>query len=1186
MHERTESRQHQALRLIALGVTFTLITPTALADTEYEYDALGRLTKVIYDDTSYVEYEYDATNNRKTVTSLSNQTTTPTADHYISPTGAYSNSGTAQSPWNLQRAAEEAAPGDIFELAGGTYAQTVDLQASGTSGSRITFRAATGETPLVTGASASDTPILISGDYITLEGISIKKTTVGQGKLFNILVTGNHNEIRNCSIIGTDAKADRDAGASESGIRVQKPSHNTLIEGCEIANLSHAGVHVQDGATRIIIRNNVIHGHYLDAVRFDHSFGLLREGLIEGNLLYGSLSSDGIQFNADFFSPDYPNDMSNCGTVIRNNIIYGNAENGIDLKGTCRILIEGNHVFGNRGDNDGPYAVPENCGASEEDRCGGAAIMRGKRPSSRDVVIRNNVVYDSKAGIVIGGDGWVVYNNTIVGNNRDYTGPNSAFVATDKPHFSGVALRSSAFDNVAVKNNIIGNHFDTEVNFGGSSVKADIDGNLYFNTSNPEFSYLSNPWTALTFTNWASTISGWSGISGDEANSFVAASPLFVSVPDFPTMGNSYDFSLTSSSPAINAGVSLTHTTGSGSGTQVSVQSARYFSEGMNIVAGDLIRIEGTGTDVTVVGVDYAQNQLTIDQSVSWTNGAGVSLAYSGAAPDIGAYEFGGSPSNGPPSFTGQACAQNATEGVQYSCTVSATDPNGDQLTYSLSSANTCGFLSIASTTGFIWGTPTSADLGNCTLGYQVTDGQFITSGTRSVIVSASGGGSVGATATLDIYQTAYGRFDFTLTNNSSSTAAITQAVLNVSGTEFDAIDTSGTLTLTPSSLGSNNNVRSVTGTITFSSGLAPGASAIGDAGDLDPYASPTALDMTVTFANGSTLSGDFVQNGDIWTWNETGGSNAPPTITGNDCASTATENVAYSCTVFASDPDGDTLVYSFGTGNTCDFLSINSSTGAISGTPSSGDTGGCTLATQVADSQFTDSDSEMLFVDPASNGAVAATAVLDIYHAEFGRFDLTLTNDPTSAASITQAVLNVSGTEFDAIDTSGTLTLTPSSLGSNNNVRSTTGTITFSPGLAPGAIALGDAGDLDPYATPTALDMSVTFSEGTTLTGPFQQDGQEWTWGESGVSSGGNQAPDATHNCSSSAAAGSAYSCSITATDDDGDTLTYSLGSGNTCTFLSIGGSTGAKRWSRSLGHRDKCRLCPEAGEPSDGAK
>ena len=39
--------------------------------------------------------------------------------------------------------------------------------------------------------------------------------------------------------------------------------------------------------------------------------------------------------------------------------------------------------------------------------------------------------------------------------------------------------------------------------------------------------------------------------------------------------------------------------------------------------------------------MDYDSNILTIETPITWKRGRGVSLAYEGKAPDIGAYEYG-----------------------------------------------------------------------------------------------------------------------------------------------------------------------------------------------------------------------------------------------------------------------------------------------------------------------------------------------------------------------------------------------------------------------------------------------------------------------------------------------------------------------------------------------------------------
>lgn len=101
------------------------------------------------------------------------------------------------------------------------------------------------------------------------------------------------------------------------------------------------------------------------------------------------------------------------------------------------------------------------------------------------------------------------------------------------------------------------------------------------------------------------------------------------------------DFSLADTSPMIDAGAFLTHAAGAGSGTVVPVLDAGYFYDGFGIdgEVGDLIRLEGQDVLLRITAVHYTANTLTLNASISWTAGQGIALAYSGDAPDIGAYE-------------------------------------------------------------------------------------------------------------------------------------------------------------------------------------------------------------------------------------------------------------------------------------------------------------------------------------------------------------------------------------------------------------------------------------------------------------------------------------------------------------------------------------------------------------------
>ena len=106
--------------------------------------------------------------------------------------------------------------------------------------------------------------------------------------------------------------------------------------------------------------------------------------------------------------------------------------------------------------------------------------------------------------------------------------------------------------------------------------------------------------------------------------------------PGFTDAANG-DFKLLAGSNGIDAGSFLTTARNGGTGTVIEVVDALYFSDGVGLITGDLIRI-GVET-ATLIDVDYSTNTLTVDVPMTWVVGAAVSLDYSGMAPDIGAFE-------------------------------------------------------------------------------------------------------------------------------------------------------------------------------------------------------------------------------------------------------------------------------------------------------------------------------------------------------------------------------------------------------------------------------------------------------------------------------------------------------------------------------------------------------------------
>lgn len=552
-------------------------------------------------------------------------------EYYVSTSGNDGNPGTLSQPWKtIGKATSTMYAGDTVYIRGGTYNERIVPVRSGTSGNKITYRNYQDEVAVIRGEANVQTIVTISGkNHIVIDGLTIKhQNTAGwKDRYFLVTIGGgsSYNEIRNSRIIRDGDPLQLYANnMKERGIQVSSGSHN-LIEDNYIRGVN-IGVLLARGSSYSTVRNNTITETGQSPV--DLSGGGLGHNLIENNYLEWSAIEDGIQFEWDY---DIDNThITDQSTVIRNNIIRNNAENALDFKGAGSVLVEGNIIYGTIGSNDGPvngwnYQL--------------VTITRGANAATRDIIIRNNLLFDNSAGMNIY-DGYRVYHNTVVGNNRDYEGPDSSYATGRKPSFWGIRQMQG---KVAVKNNIVIGHNVVEVALRPSVGSSDINNNMYYNTRGVYFTDYRTiyEWEKMTFSEWKTYLQGKSSVSGNEANSIIA-DPKFVNAPERPVgKHGQFDFRLQSNSPAIDAGGPLTRANGAGSGRTIRVDDARYFFDGYNIADGDFVQV-GSNNPVEVTNIDYSTNTLTLASSISWNDNDWVSLPYEGSAPDIGAYEFGG----------------------------------------------------------------------------------------------------------------------------------------------------------------------------------------------------------------------------------------------------------------------------------------------------------------------------------------------------------------------------------------------------------------------------------------------------------------------------------------------------------------------------------------------------------------
>ena len=118
-----------------------------------------------------------------------------------------------------------------------------------------------------------------------------------------------------------------------------------------------------------------------------------------------------------------------------------------------------------------------------------------------------------------------------------------------------------------------------------------------------------------------------------------------------PTSITQPNWNLTSASPSRGKGVWVSHiTSGTGSGTSFNVDKSWAFYQGQTAstrtVPGDTVQIQSSGNKAVITAI--SGNTLTLNQSVTWTNGSGIQplqpgvTSLSSANPDVGAFEFTG----------------------------------------------------------------------------------------------------------------------------------------------------------------------------------------------------------------------------------------------------------------------------------------------------------------------------------------------------------------------------------------------------------------------------------------------------------------------------------------------------------------------------------------------------------------
>ena len=271
------------------------------------------------------------------------------AEYHVTTSGDDTSNGSVTTPWRtLAQAAAQATAGDVVIVHEGLWNEALRPAQSGTVTHRITFRAATGTRPIISGTGLSvDESTGVSGlidlsdrSYVRVEGFLLQdfvsnefyETPVG------ILVEGSSvgleivdNVIERIQATATPQGSGRD-GRNAHGIAVYgrnaTPISNILILNNTLSDLtlgSSEAIVLNGNIDGFLILENVVYNCDnigIDVIGFEEGSPYqARNGTIAGNLVH-HCSSNG--------NPSYPPNESSAG--------------GIYVDGGTEITIARNHV--------------------------------------------------------------------------------------------------------------------------------------------------------------------------------------------------------------------------------------------------------------------------------------------------------------------------------------------------------------------------------------------------------------------------------------------------------------------------------------------------------------------------------------------------------------------------------------------------------------------------------------------------------------------------------------------------------------------------------------------------------------------------------------------------------------------------------------------------------------------------
>jgi hypothetical protein len=531
------------------------------------------------------------------------------ANIFVSTTGNSANSGATATAAlkSIAAAANIAAPGDTVLIAPGNYQESVVPPRSGAVGHPITFKKyGQGSVVIVAPSNGTNhTAIYINGvTDIVVDGIDANGGSPAPLAAFNTFVTVN-NSSRITIQNGTYAYANGWDGIGVPGSTYVTIQDNQIDMVGQFVTASSAPSHgggtgeaidVYTGTPSYVLvqRNHITHsGH--DLLTVGGQFNIAQDNYLDNSWTDVQGSPAGYR-NAVVFGSN---------NVFQRNYLTHSGPGPANYPYPVVLRVEGsNNIVRQNVLAYGYYQAFQSQAASWTPNGSGDHIYNNTAFQMGAGAWSENIY----AGYTRGND---VFENNLIVNSRLNPPPQNA---SDNDIIFWVKVENMGpTAGSLVINNLI-------VPAGGNApiVFSDVIGG-----SAP----LAKPVSGLSPFVFGNPIGAPKFASAPLASA--ATAPLAVA-----------SFALSPGGAGVDQGAFLTKTTSAGNSTTLPVSDPYFFSDGLGIVPGDMVKLQGAAQAVQVTHVNYSAKTLTLAQSVTFTAGQGVALNYQGAAPDIGALEL------------------------------------------------------------------------------------------------------------------------------------------------------------------------------------------------------------------------------------------------------------------------------------------------------------------------------------------------------------------------------------------------------------------------------------------------------------------------------------------------------------------------------------------------------------------